>query len=294
MKEILISKRFRLGTFHFVSPRMDFRMSQGTQVNAASTGGPRKWEILILFNHPGPRASDQGPHPEDFWVSPGMESPQPPWEAYPGHPGSRSQLNRNSSWSLLCFSFCPLLPPSVASSSSDNCKRLPPTLFSSSPSSASISSQERCSCPLIFVIITKNSPISIPLLFWGAHGSGMVCCWVEGMDHLPHSTGNTANAAQDASAFLTARSGFCLLVHQDLWGLFCKAAFQTGVPHHILVLGNVPSQVQKLEFLKVPEMSPFLYCGLSGWQLGPPKVPAMPPFFISSAQFWIIFLFVLL
>lgn len=111
------------------------------------------------------------------------------------------------------------------------------------------------------------------------------------MDHLPHSTGNTANAAQDASALLTARSGFCLLVHQDLWGLFCKAAFQTGVPHHILVLGNVPSQVHNLALDEVPEMSPFLYCGLSEWQLGLPKVPAMPACFISSAQFWIILYF---
>lgn len=183
------------------------------QVKAVSTGSPRKWDILFLSNHPGPRASDPGPYPKDFLVSPWIGTPQPLWEAYGGNPWSLSWLKRGSSWSLLCFCFCPLLPPISGHHLlqifvKDSPQPFPPLDWTVPALSAFPHRRDGPVPSSSLCCLIKNSPVSISLLFWGAlywtHmvWYGVVFCREDGSP--PHSSGSTPNAAQDMSAILTA------------------------------------------------------------------------------------------
>ena len=176
-------------------------------------------------------------------------------------------------WNHLCFSLCPLLLV-VSLGTTENiliwwsCH--PPfghlytfmrstlsLLFSrlNNPSSLSLSSQKRCSSPLIILwpftglqnvyasLMLKSSELDTVLQMW-PHQS-----WVKWKDHHSWPAGNTLpNGAQGTISLLYSKGRllahvqFC--VHQDHWVLFCKAAFQLRGPECILVHEVIPFQVQ--------------------------------------------------
>lgn len=110
------------------------------------------------------------------------------------------------------------------------------------------------------------------------------------MDHFLYSSGNIPNAAQGTSAFLAARSGFVSWPTRTSGDFSAKLLSNQVVPSH---LGAQECSFPGAEFGTSggSEMSPFLHCGVCGWQLGLPVVPATSPCFVSSAQSWIILYF---
>lgn len=151
-----------------------------------------------------------------FWISPGMESPQLPLATSASAQSSSQELFLMFN---LCFSLCLLLlvlpqgtTETLALSSAHSPSR---HIYTSIRGSLSLFSCERSSSYfIIFMVFHKSlSSMSLSLLKWGtqswAHHFRSGHCWAQGKGHLPwHAGSHPANAAQD---------NVSLVCHRDTW-----------------------------------------------------------------------------